>query len=291
MQHHHGHQHHGPRGGGHRSGGPPIGFGPGSRRGREAAAGSGLGPETGLGPESGFGPGPRSGRGPGFRSRPGFGSGDAGGDAGLDVPFGRFDPDRPFGGGPFDGGHPGGRGGHRGRRGGRPGGPRGTGRARRGDVRLALLGLLAETPMNGYQLIKALEERTAGRWRPSPGAVYPALAQLQDEGLVEPSQGDGKVFRLTDAGAAEADQAAERARPWEAMAADQFRADAGPVGELSNALGNLGVAARAAAQSADEAVIRAVAGLLEENRRGVYRLLADGVGADEPRWEGTDGPG
>ena len=55
-------------------------------------------------------------------------------------------------------------------------------RARRGAVRGAILRLLAERPMHGYELITELEERTGGRWRPSPGSVYPALAQLEDEG-------------------------------------------------------------------------------------------------------------
>lgn len=160
------------------------------------------------------------------------------------------------------------------------GGPRGTGRARRGDVRLALVGLLAEAPMNGYQLIKALEERTGGRWSPSPGAVYPALAQLQDEGLVQPAAGDGKVFELTDSGRAEAEQSGERARPWERVA-QEAAADRGPTDELWDALSKLDVAARAAAQSGEEAAVRAIIELLQESRRTVYRLLADGSVAED----------
>ena len=74
----------------------------------------------------------------------------------------------PFGGGPMSG---------------RPFGG-GRGRKRRGDVRIALLMLLAEEPRNGYQLMQAIEERSGGRWRPSPGSVYPTLAQLEDEGLI-----------------------------------------------------------------------------------------------------------
>lgn len=78
-------------------------------------------------------------------------------------------------------------------------------RARRGAVRGAILRLLAERPMHGYELIGELEERTGGRWRPSPGSVYPTLAQLEDEGLVRPVIGeddDRKRFELTDAGRA-----------------------------------------------------------------------------------------
>ena len=104
---------------------------------------------------------------------------------------------------PFDGRSPGGFGpwgfpGH---------GPRGFGgpgpRARRGDVRSALLGLLADGPSNGYGLIKAIGERTGGVWQPSPGSVYPTLAQLVDEGLVEQGPtGPRAEYRLTEAGTA-----------------------------------------------------------------------------------------
>ena len=87
--------------------------------------------------------------------------------------------------------------------GGMPGGPfgGGRGRRRRGDVRTALLLLLAEEPRNGYQLMQAIEELSGGRWRPSPGAVYPSLAQLEDEGLIRGVDRDGtKLFEVTDAG-------------------------------------------------------------------------------------------
>ena len=76
-------------------------------------------------------------------------------------------------------------------------------RARRGAIRGAILRLLAERPMHGYELIGELEERTGGRWRPSPGSVYPTLAQLEDEGLVQVATGgddDKKRYELTPAG-------------------------------------------------------------------------------------------
>ncbi|WP_210479919.1 PadR family transcriptional regulator [Naasia sp. SYSU D00948] len=80
-------------------------------------------------------------------------------------------------------------------------GPRGRGRARRGDVRLVLLSLLAERPSNGYGLIRSIHERTEGRWRPSPGSVYPTLQQLVDEGLVvSGTDVRGGEYTLTDAG-------------------------------------------------------------------------------------------
>ena len=75
-----------------------------------------------------------------------------------------------------------------------PFGPRGR-RAARGDVRAAVLLLLAEEPRNGYALMQEIEERSEGVWRPSPGSIYPALAQLEDEGLVEATkEGSGRVF-------------------------------------------------------------------------------------------------
>lgn len=83
-------------------------------------------------------------------------------------------------------------------------------RRRRGDVRLAILGLLAEGPQNGYAVIKTIAERTGGAWKPSPGSVYPTLQQLVDEELVV-STGDGRktLFELTDAGKAEAESKAD----------------------------------------------------------------------------------
>ena len=94
-------------------------------------------------------------------------------------------------------------------RGGRPmppeGGSRrrhgGRGRAPRGDVRAAVLLLLAEEPMHGYQLMQAISERSGGRWTPSPGAIYPTINQLEDEGLVSVTADSGrKLVTLTDAG-------------------------------------------------------------------------------------------
>jgi DNA-binding PadR family transcriptional regulator len=74
-------------------------------------------------------------------------------------------------------------------------------RASRGDVRLAILALLAEAPRHGYQLIQDIGERSHGAWTPSPGAVYPSLSALQDEGLIDEEKVEGRrVFSLTEAG-------------------------------------------------------------------------------------------
>ncbi len=99
-----------------------------------------------------------------------------------------------------------------------PGGPffggRGRGRGHRPNVRTAVLALLAERPMHGYEMITELETRTGGMWRPSPGSVYPTLQLLEDEGLIASEESGGrKRFTLTDAGRAEAEQAGPA--PWE----------------------------------------------------------------------------
>src|SRR5262249_49774251 len=90
--------------------------------------------------------------------------------------------------------------------GGPPGFPRGP-RARRGAARKAALLLLAEGPMNGYQIMQEIEKRSDGIWRPSPGSIYPALAQLEDEGLVRTDEaGDRRSYTLTDAGRAHVEE-------------------------------------------------------------------------------------
>jgi DNA-binding PadR family transcriptional regulator len=98
-----------------------------------------------------------------------------------------------------------------------PGGPqsgRGRARGQRPNVRAAVLALLAERPMHGYEMITELETRTGGVWRPSPGSVYPTLQLLEDEGLIVSEETGGrKRFTLTDAGRAEAEQA--EGAPWE----------------------------------------------------------------------------
>src|SRR5205823_6939049 len=102
-------------------------------------------------------------------------------------------------------------------------GPRGRGRkARRGDIRTAALLLLAEEPRNGYQIMQEVEERSEGVWSPSPGSVYPALAQLEDEGLIRSEQIDGRrLFVITEQGRALVEQrGADEPAPWEKMSGD-----------------------------------------------------------------------
>lgn len=144
-------------------------------------------------------------------------------------------------------------------------------RARRGDVRLAALLLIAEEPRNGYQIIQELEQRTDGAWKPSPGAVYPALSQLEDEGLIVPVEAQaGKAFQITEAGTAAAGAAGDRA-PWD-QPADE---GAHPAHELMRGFGKLGQALGAVAQSGNEEAITQATSELAELRRRIYQILAE----------------
>lgn len=168
----------------------------------------------------------------------------------------------------------------------------GRGRRRRGDVRSAALFLIAEEPRNGYQIIEELAARTGGHWRPSSGAVYPALAQLEDEGLIEAFDNEGrKAYRLTEAGMTAVAEAGDRPRPWEEAAQDAAQAFGGPTGgSMWASLAQVGMAAHAVTQAGDEAMVRQATGLLEETKKALYRLLAaDQAPSDAPA-EPSDSP-
>jgi DNA-binding PadR family transcriptional regulator len=97
----------------------------------------------------------------------------------------------------------------------------GGGRRRRGDVRAAILALLSERPMHGYEMIQELEQRSDGNWRPSAGSIYPTLQLLEDEGLIVGEEHEGKRrFTLTDAGREAVAERGDQAPPWEAAAED-----------------------------------------------------------------------
>jgi len=154
-----------------------------------------------------------------------------------------------------------------------PGGGRVRGRrARRGDIRAAALLLLAEEPRNGYGLMQEIEERSGGVWRPSPGSVYPALSQLEDEGLVRSVEQDGrKQFELTDEGRAHVEEHRERfGTPWQTVA-EGFPAE---LHELRTASQGLAVAAMQLAQTGTKEQLAEAKRILDDARRGLYRLLA-----------------
>ena len=150
---------------------------------------------------------------------------------------------------------------------------RGRSRVQRGDVRAATLILLAEQPMHGYQLMQAMTERTGGAWQPSPGAIYPTIAQLEDEGLVTIEiEGGRKLVSLTDAGRAFLDDP-------EHGVADPFTAitesDAGAP-SLRTAIAEVHSAARSVAINGTHAQLVAAQGVLADARRALYLILAEG---------------
>ena len=158
------------------------------------------------------------------------------------------------------------------------GGPRGFGRhggkARRGDIRTAALLLLAEEPRNGYAIMREIEERSNGVWRPSPGSVYPALAQLEDEGLIRSEDSDGrKRFAITDAGREQIANRPEGApAPWDTLADGVSR----EVQELFGLMRQVGMAGLQLVQTATEKQLAEAKQVLTETRRAIYRILADG---------------
>jgi len=198
-------------------------------------------------------------------------AGSTGDDAGPEA-----GPERPRR-GRRGGGHPG----RPGRRGRGPAdfGERGFGRGarvQRGDVRAALLALLVEQPMHGYQMIRELGERSNGAWRPSPGSVYPTLQQLQDEGLVTVSEDDGRrVFSLTEAGQEAAAVNAGAPAPWDVAA------EADDLMNLRDQVRQVHAAVKQVAQVGDAAQLEAARVVLTDARRALYRILAEDSATNE----------
>lgn len=189
------------------------------------------------------------------------------------VPMG---PGGPFGPGGFGGfggffGHEGGPGG--GRHGRRRSGPR----AKRGDVRTGILLLLEEEPRSGYEIIREGRERSGGAWRPSSGSVYPMLQQLEDEGLIEQVEGEGRrrPYKLTDEGVAYLEeQGPGLTPPWEA-GADAYADARSHYEELSAQAYQLAAAAAQVAQAGTPEQVEQAKRLLAETRRKLYLVLAE----------------
>jgi DNA-binding PadR family transcriptional regulator len=182
-----------------------------------------------------------------------FGPGFQGGFGGFGPGRGGFDPRGGFGfGGP------------RGRRG---GGRRG----KRGDVRAAILALLADRAMHGYEMIQEISERSGGLWRPSPGSVYPTLQLLVDEGLIvgTESEGSKRLFELTDDGRAAAEKV--ETPPWEEIAGD---VDPGQV-TLHTALSQLMGAVAQSAHTATEQQQARIVDIVNNARREIYGILGE----------------
>jgi DNA-binding PadR family transcriptional regulator len=188
-----------------------------------------------------FGPGFGRGFGRGFGGPGGFGPG--------------FGPGFGFGPG---GGRGGRRGGH-------------SRRGRRGDVRAAILVLLAERSMHGYEIIQEVAERSQDLWKPSPGSVYPTLQLLVDEGLIVSTESEGskKLFALTDAGKEAAEKVATP--PWEEIAEGVDPAHL----NLRAAVGQLFGAVAQSAHAASEEQQQRILEIINNARREIYTILGE----------------
>jgi DNA-binding PadR family transcriptional regulator len=182
----------------------------------------------------------------------------------------------PFGPGPFGPGFGPGFGG--------PGGIRFGGRGprvRRGDVRAAILDLLGEgQPWNGYQMIQEIAARTDDLWRPSAGSVYPALQQLEDEGLIQTDAGEDRrrMFTLTEAGRQYVEaHAAELRRSWDAVTGSVDDA----AFDLRDTVRQVMIAVHQVGQAGSAAQVAQAGKVLVDTRRALYRILAADAEADD----------
>ena len=180
-----------------------------------------------------------------------------------------------WGGGPFEFGM----------RGGPFGPPRFGGRGprvRRGDVRAAILDLLAEgQPWNGYQIIQEIGARTQGLWRPSAGSVYPALQQLEDEALIRAEAGEDRrrMYTLSEEGRAYVTEHADELKAsWDAVTGSVNDTEV----QLRHTIHQVMVAVSQVAQAGSAAQVQQAGKILADTRRALYRILAtDGEDTEE----------
>jgi DNA-binding PadR family transcriptional regulator len=161
-------------------------------------------------------------------------------------------------------------------------------RVRRGDVRAAILDLLAEgQPWNGYQIIQEITARTDGLWRPSAGSVYPALQQLEDEGLINAEAGEDRrrMYTLTEAGRQYVEAHANELRAsWDAVTGSVGDADI----RFHDLVRQVMVAVHQVAQAGSAAQVAQAGSVLADTRRSLYRILAaDGDEATDEATEDT----
>ncbi len=154
-------------------------------------------------------------------------------------------------------------------------GPHGWGgpghRMRRGDVRTAILRLLAEEPMHGYQIIQELSERSGGAWSPSAGSIYPTLQLLADEGLVSAEEAGGKkIFSLTEAGQTMVADMADQPAPWD----EATETGSGMSGYREAATRLAQPVMQIGSQGTPEQVAAAIE-ILNDARKKLYALLAE----------------
>ncbi len=164
-------------------------------------------------------------------------------------------------------------------------------RVRRGDVRSAILDVVRSAQangeeVNGYQVIQQIAERSNGAWRPSPGSVYPTIQQLEDEGLVQTVEQNGRrSLRLTTAGEEYvADRAEELAAVWTPFA-ESDREEQHGVADLRPEIGQVMNAVWQIVTTGTDAQRRAAIDILVDARRALYGVLADGDPERDPTEE------
>ena len=170
-------------------------------------------------------------------------------------------------------------------------------RVKRGDVRLAILSVVSDAvsrnePVNGYQVIQQIAERSDGAWRPSPGSVYPTIQQLQDEGLVETDDERGrKTLRLTEDGTAYvASHTDDLEGVWSPFRRASQRASSGTSGDLKSEIGQMMSAVWQIVTQGSDSQRKAAIGVLVDTRRALYGILADGAAPNLTEDETVDDP-
>lgn len=146
-----------------------------------------------------------------------------------------------------------------------------------GELRLALLALIAEKPSHGYELIKGIEEMTGGAYAPSPGAVYPTLQMLADEGQIEEAEAEGakKPFVATAQGREELETRKDEVEElMRRLGRHATRAERMRSPDLFRAMGNLGSVLKNRARSGklDERTINEIVDMIDEMAKRIERL-------------------
>jgi DNA-binding PadR family transcriptional regulator len=119
--------------------------------------------------------------------------------------------------------------------------------------------------------MQTIEERSAGGWRPSPGSVYPTLSQLEDEGLVRSAESEGtRTFEITDAGRQHLETRVDEPAPW-----DLPDEEGHPGRDARRLIGTIAQAAMQVAMVGTEDQQNRALELLNETRKGLYRILAE----------------
>jgi len=156
-------------------------------------------------------------------------------------------------------------------------------RFRLGDVRAAVLGLLAEQPMHGYQIIQEIADRSGGVWQPSPGSIYPVLQQLEDEGLLLIEQTEGrKVANLTEAGRAYVEEnRAEFEEVWKALSNNNVDESMQEMRNLVANVKQIGIATKQVAKVGTGSQVAEARRVLADTRRRLYLILAEDDEGDE----------